>query len=64
MSDYMRSQPVAEEDYDDYDDASDLDGFVASDDDDELLDEGGLRGQDYSAEIRKLFKYDPRRSVR
>ena len=56
MSQFMRSNQedldLEEEDY------SDLEDFVASDD--EFLDDGE-EGQDYSSEIRKLFRYDPRR---
>lgn len=54
MSQYVRSE-LLEDDEDDY---SDLEGFVASDD--EFLDDGDEGGaNDYSSEIRKLFRYDP-----
>lgn len=59
MSEYMRNG-VAPDDYEDEED-SDLEDFVASDD--EFLDDemGAGQSHDYSAEIRKLFRYDPRK---
>ena len=57
MSHYVQSSALDADDV--YEDDSDLDGFVASDE--EFLDDGDECGQDYSSEIRKLFRYDPRK---
>ncbi len=56
MSEYMQNGLAP-----DCEDDSDLEGFVASDD--EFLDdeEGEGQSHDYSSEIRKLFRYDPRK---
>lgn len=65
MSQYLRSNPLAPGDaYDEEEDEySDLDGFVASDD--EFLDDGQGEGlamsHDYSSEICKIFGYDRRK---
>ena len=60
MSDYLRSNALPREvgEYYDEEEADDLDGFVASDD--EFID-GDDMGEDYSEEIRKIFGYDRRK---
>ena len=58
MSEYMRSYHKQLDQEGSEDDDSDLEGFVASDE--EFLDDDS-EPHDYSAEIRKLFRYDPRK---
>ena len=55
MTDYIRSNDIDPQDYySDEEEDDDLDGFVASDDE-----EGGV--EDYSSEISKIFGYDRRK---
>lgn len=55
MTDYMRSAEFEADDYySDEEEEDDLDGFVASDDEEEGM-------GDYSSEISKIFGYDRRK---
>lgn len=59
MSRYLHTHQLAPDDLDEED--SDLDGFVASDE--EFIDDEEA-GHDYSSEIQKIFGYDRTRYVR
>ncbi len=54
MTDYLRSNDFEADGYSDEEEEDDLDGFVASDDEVEDM-------EDYSTEISKIFGYDRRK---